>query len=70
MGALYIGIPKNEICHIFDRFYRAKNALSIGGSGLGLTIVKEIIEKHGGKIEVVSTINSGSTFRMVLPQNS
>jgi signal transduction histidine kinase len=65
-----IGIPENEICHIFDRFYRAKNALSIGGNGLGLTIVKEIIEKHGGKIEVVSTINSGSTFRMVLPQNS
>ncbi|MBP2073221.1 signal transduction histidine kinase [Thermoanaerobacterium butyriciformans] len=55
---------------MFDRFYRAKNALSIGGNGLGLTIVKEIIEKHGGKIEVVSTINSGSTFRMILPQNS
>jgi His Kinase A (phosphoacceptor) domain./Histidine kinase-, DNA gyrase B-, and HSP90-like ATPase./HAMP domain. len=65
-----IGIPENEICHIFDRFYRAKNALSIGGNGLGLTIVKEIIEKHGGRIEVVSTINSGSTFRMILPQNS
>ncbi|AEF17641.1 integral membrane sensor signal transduction histidine kinase [Thermoanaerobacterium xylanolyticum LX-11] len=58
-----IGIPENEIRHIFDRFYRAKNALSIGGNGLGLTIVKEIIEKHGGRIEVASKIDKGQLLR-------
>lgn len=62
-----IGIPENEISLIFDRFYRAQNALSVGGNGLGLTIVKEIIEKHGGKVEVESTVNHGSTFRIILP---
>lgn len=62
-----IGIPNSEIKRIFDRFYRAKNALSIGGSGLGLSIVKEIIEKHGGNIIVNSEINKGSTFKIILP---
>ncbi|MGI1689852.1 sensor histidine kinase [Thermoanaerobacter uzonensis] len=62
-----IGIPENEISLIFDRFYRTQNALSVGGNGLGLTIVKEIIEKHGGKVEVESAVNRGSTFRIILP---
>ncbi|MDI3312291.1 MAG: sensor histidine kinase [Thermoanaerobacterium sp.] len=45
-----------------------KNALSVGGNGLGLTIVKEIIEKHGGRIEVMSKIGQGTTFTIILPQ--
>ncbi len=65
-----IGIPENEVCYIFDRFYRAKNALSIGGNGLGLTIFKEIIEMHGGRIEVASKVGQGSTFTIILPKEN
>ena len=53
-----IGIPPDEIGHLFDRFFRASNATAAGrpGSGLGLSIVKEVAELHGGRVEVSSTL--------------
>jgi two-component system, OmpR family, sensor histidine kinase NblS len=64
-----IGIPEESLPHIFDRFYRVeKKVHTIKGTGLGLTIVKRIIEKHGGNIAVVSEIGHGSTFTISLPE--
>ncbi|MFT4143636.1 MAG: ATP-binding protein [Mobilitalea sp.] len=65
-----IGIAKEELPFIFERFYRAdksRNRLT-GGTGIGLTIVKSIVEAHGGKITVESNLNEGSRFCVVLPK--
>jgi len=63
-----IGIPENEMEKIFDRFYRVDASRGVTvGSGLGLSIVKTIIEAHGGKIEVRSQYGKGSTFTVSLP---
>lgn len=58
-----------DIPHLFDRFYRGQNALKSTepGSGLGLAICKEIIERHGGRIEFVSTTDSRNSFVIHLP---
>ena len=62
------GIPKEDCEKIFERFYRSKkNSKSVDGSGLGLTISKEIIEAHKGKIWVHSEIGKGSTFFFTIP---
>ncbi len=63
-----LGIEAKHIRHIFDRFYRVDKARSrqAGGSGLGLSIVKHIIEAHGQNIQVRSTYGSGSTFSFTL----
>ncbi|MBD5633632.1 MAG: hypothetical protein IAI49_04045 [Candidatus Eremiobacteraeota bacterium] len=65
-----IGIPAEDLERIFSRYGRAANARSrgIAGSGVGLYIAKKIVEVHGGRIEVTSTENEGSTFRIVLPR--
>jgi two-component system, OmpR family, sensor histidine kinase NblS len=63
-----IGIPEDALLHIFDRFYRVeKKVHTIKGTGLGLTIVKKIIEKHGGYMDVQSAPGEGSTFSFYLP---
>ena len=64
-----IGIPPDEIGRLFDRFFRASNAASAGlpGSGLGLSIVKEVAELHGGRVEVTSTLGAGTTVHLFLP---
>ena len=63
-----LGISKEKIDHIFQRFYQVDNLLSRGseGSGIGLCIVDEIIRMHGGKINIESEINKGTTFEIVL----
>ena len=63
-----IGIPEADLAHIFDRFYTVDKARSRqkGGAGLGLSIVRTIIEKHGGHIAVFSQIGKGSQFRITL----
>ncbi len=62
-----IGIPKEEIPMIFDRFYRAKNSgQNIKGTGIGLSIVKTIIDRHDAKISVESAIGTGTTFHIVM----
>jgi PAS domain S-box-containing protein len=62
-----IGIPKNEIDKVFNSFYRASNALTIQGTGLGLKIVKDFITQHGGTIYITSEINQGTTVKISLP---
>lgn len=64
-----IGIPQEEINKIFDKFYQGQNALkqSVKGTGLGLTLVKHIIEAHGGRISVKSKPGKGSTFSLIFP---
>ena len=65
-----IGIPKKEIPKIFERFYQAENMISseAKGSGLGLTLVKHVVEAHGGTIEVESEVGKGSRFTVILPK--
>jgi two-component system NtrC family sensor kinase len=63
-----VGIPPAEQPYIFDKFYRASNLPEdTGGTGLGLTIVKSIVEDHQGRIWVESTPGQGTTFTIVLP---
>ncbi len=63
------GIPPEDLPHIFDRFWRKEpsRSRSTGGSGLGLSIVKELVEAHGGTIEVQSTVGKGTTFTVRIP---
>ncbi len=63
-----VGIPKDAIPHLFEKFYRAKNVTiaEIPGSGIGLYIVKSIVEELGGRIDVESTLNVGTTFKVFL----
>ncbi|MFC1941811.1 sensor histidine kinase [Chloroflexota bacterium] len=63
------GIPAEQLPNIFERFYRVDKSRtrSTGGSGLGLTITKRLVEAHGGKIEVKSELGKGSTFTFTLP---
>lgn len=65
-----IGIPEEALSRIFTEFYRAKNAksLDVEGSGLGLVIVKDVIEQHGGQISVRSRVGKGSTFSVSMPR--
>jgi signal transduction histidine kinase len=63
-----IGIPEEDIKRIFTKFFRAKNTLEVSGTGIGLYLVKDLIEiYHKGKIKVRSKLNEGSTFCISLP---
>lgn len=64
-----LGIPRKDLPHIFDRFYRVDKARSRaqGGSGLGLAISKEVVEALGGQLWAESVYNRGSTFYIALP---
>lgn len=63
------GIPPEDLPHIFDKMYRVEkeSTRSVEGSGLGLSIVKRIVELHGGQIAVESAVGKGTTFRVRLP---
>jgi len=65
-----VGIPASDQPHIFDRFYRVDKSRSrhTGGTGLGLTIAKEIIEAHGGAVSMKSKEDVGSVFTVTLPK--
>jgi len=64
------GIPPEYLPRLFDRFYRVPNTERvIKGTGLGLTICKQIVEAHNGKIEVSSIVSQGTTFTVQLPIN-
>lgn len=64
-----IGIGKDDLIHVFDKFEQIENSLSreVGGSGLGLSIAKQLISSHNGVIWCDSIINKGSVFSFVLP---
>jgi two-component system OmpR family sensor kinase len=63
-----IGIPEDQIPHLFERFYRAEEARSTEGLGLGLSIARQIAEDHEGSIEVRSKLREGSTFIIRIPR--
>jgi two-component system phosphate regulon sensor histidine kinase PhoR len=65
-----IGIPKEDLSRIFERFYRVDKGRSkeLGGTGLGLSIVKHLVQAHGGRVWVESQIGKGSTFYLTLPK--
>ena len=64
-----VGIAPNHLPHITERFYRVNEARtrSDGGSGLGLTIVKQLIEASGGKLEIFSELEKGTTVKVTVP---
>jgi heavy metal sensor kinase len=62
-----IGIPQEDLPHIFRRFYRCDRSRSRPGTGLGLTLVEAIVHAHRGQIAVTSTPNVGTTFSITLP---
>lgn len=68
-----IGMAKNDVEHIFDRFYQASNGKvfnnNYDSSGIGLALVKSIVEKHMGTIEVKSEVGQGSVFTIKVPKN-
>ena len=66
-----IGIEEKHLNHLFDRFYRVdkSGARTVGGSGLGLSIVKHIVEAHNQTINVRSTIGEGSTFGFTIEKD-
>ena len=61
-----IGIARKDLSRVFERFYRGGN-VTVSGSGLGLPIAKRIVESHGGRIEVRSTVGSGTEVDVTLP---
>jgi signal transduction histidine kinase len=61
------GIPAEHLPHVFDRFYKADPSRSDTGSGLGLSIVKAIVERHGGRVGVRSTPGVETVFEIELP---
>ena len=64
-----VGIPEESVGHVFERFYRVDKARSrkSGGSGLGLSIVRNMVERNGGKIDVESKVGEGSQFTLTFP---
>ncbi|MFM8833516.1 MAG: sensor histidine kinase [Cytophagales bacterium] len=63
-----IGISESDQPHLFERFFRAKNASNIQGTGLGLHIVKRYVELSGGHLQVASKLNEGTKITIQIPQ--
>jgi signal transduction histidine kinase len=61
------GIPDEHLPHVFDRFYKADPARSHAGSGLGLSIVRAIVQRHGGPVSVYNAPEGGALFEILLP---
>ncbi|MEH1848643.1 MAG: HAMP domain-containing sensor histidine kinase [Nostoc sp.] len=64
-----VGISASELPHLFERFYQVKGAKgrSYEGSGIGLSLVQELVKQHGGAIAVTSTVDQGTTFTVTIP---
>jgi len=61
------GIKPNELPHVFDRYYRASDTSGTRGTGLGLAVVKSLVDAHKGKVTVESKLHEGTTFTVTLP---
>ena len=64
-----LGIPDEEMPHIFERFYRVEKHRNLDGTGLGLAIAQRIMQLHNSTIEVQSRVNLGTTFSFPLPRS-
>ena len=64
-----VGIPDDERAHIFDEFFRGQEAKKVAahGTGLGMAVVKRIVEMHGGRIDVTSSPGKGTQFVVTFP---
>jgi len=62
-----IGISEEELQKVFEPFYRASNAITYPGTGIGLQLVNQIIKKHNGTIKITSQLGKGTTVRLMLP---
>lgn len=62
-----VGIPKSEIDRVFDRYYRASTSVGIQGSGVGLSLVKDLVDVHMGSISATSEVGKGTIMRLTLP---
>ncbi len=63
-----IGIPAEDLEHVFDKFYRVQRPESVSGTGLGLAICKGIVEAHGGKVQAENRIGGGTIIRIIIPK--
>jgi len=62
-----IGIPPDDLKHLYEPFHRAANVGTISGTGLGLSIARQSVELHGGRLEVETEVNKGTQVTVVLP---
>ena len=62
-----VGIPKDELDRLFERFFRASTSTGIAGTGIGLHMVKALVDLHGGTIDVMSEVGRGTIFNFTLP---
>jgi signal transduction histidine kinase len=62
-----IGMSAEQMARVFERFYRADPSGNIPGTGLGMSLVKEIVELQGGRVDVTSTLGKGTTVTLWLP---
>jgi signal transduction histidine kinase len=62
-----VGIPADELDRLFERFFRASTSTGIAGTGIGLHMVKALVDLHGGMIDVASEVGNGTTFSFTLP---
>jgi signal transduction histidine kinase len=65
-----IGIPSEEVAHVRERYFRGSNVGSIPGTGIGLNIVQQIVEQHGGRLRIYSQAGSGTKIVVSLPVGS
>ena len=61
-----IGMTESQLARIYERFFRADPGGAVGGTGLGMTLVKEFLELMGGSVEVTSTLGTGTTVTLWL----
>lgn len=65
-----IGMHEDDIPRLFEPYFRAQSAAGIAGTGIGLNIVREIVELHGGTVSVSSRVGHGTNFTVNLPKNA
>jgi two-component system sensor histidine kinase MprB len=64
------GIDEADLPHVFDRFYRSREARALPGSGLGLAIVQNAVERHGGTVTASAAADGGTVLTVRLPRSS